>query len=183
MRPLPLALILLLGACNTPDPSPAESPKAPRVQFVQMRHPIGPDLTAFLARIEAGYGDRIVVRARSAAEGEALAQGLLRQGLRAQVLVDPAHEVVVARHVVTPPDCPDWTRSGAADFTTQAATNFGCATATNLGLMVADPGDLVRGRAAPAMEAEAATLGVQRYRTGKTPPLPDADTRGGGQQP
>lgn len=182
MRPLPLALILLLGACGTADPAPAESSKAPRVQLVQMRHPIGPDLASFLARIEAGYGDRIVVRARSAAEGEAVAQGLLRLGLRAQVLVDPSHEIVVARHVATAPDCPDWTRSGAADFTTQVGSNFGCATAVNFTLMVADPGDLVRGRAAPAGEAEAATLGVQRYRTGKTLPLIDSDTRGSGQQ-
>jgi pilus assembly protein CpaD len=81
---------------------------------------------------------------------------------------------------VTPPDCPDWTRSGAADFTTQAATNFGCATTTNLGLMVADPGDLVRGRPAPSADGEAATLGVQRYRTGKTLKLLDSDTQGGG---
>ena len=77
-------------------------------------------------------------------------------------------EVVVDRYLVVLPPCPDWSRRSGTDFANLPHSNFGCATQTNLGLMVAEPRDLVRGRAlAPAdgvREAEA----ISRYRAGET---------------
>lgn len=80
-------------------------------------------------------------------------------------------EVATERHGVVPPDCPDWGDPRDPNFANRPLPNLGCATATNLGLMVAEPGDLIRGRElAPAdgvREAEA----VVRYRQDKVKDL------------
>lgn len=80
--------------------------------------------------------------------------------------------VVVERYVVTPPDCPNWTKSASDDHDNSQFSNFGCANVTNLGLMVANPRDLVMGRPSSPTAAMAAGLAIQRYRAGQTSPLP-----------
>jgi len=177
-----VVLVLTLAAC-APDWSPVESPKANQVRYVEFRHKLadGAALDEFLARIDAGYGDRATIVA-DARRAEPVAARLRRLGLAPVVRSGDTPELIVGRHIVTPPACPNWTSMPAADWTNRPPSQFGCATAANLGLMVADPGDLVQGRAAPLWDGEAATLGVQRYRAGKTRPLQDsnAQTQGGG---
>ena len=75
-------------------------------------------------------------------------------------------EIVLERHVVELPPCPDWSRESGLDYSNLPGSNFGCATQTNLGLMIDNPSDLARGRKlAPASGIHAAE-GVERYRTG-----------------
>jgi pilus assembly protein CpaD len=75
-------------------------------------------------------------------------------------------ELVLERHLVELPPCPDWSRESGLDFSNLPGSNFGCATQANLGMMVANPSDLVRGRKlAPASGIHAAE-GIVRYRTG-----------------
>ena len=81
--------------------------------------------------------------------------------------------VVVRRHVVTLPACPDWTGSAADNATNQPASNWSCATATNLGMMVADPGDLARGQQPGYADGELVAGSIERYRKGETAPLMD----------
>lgn len=76
-------------------------------------------------------------------------------------------ELVLERHLVTLPACPDWSRQSGTDFSNQPHSNFGCATQTNLGLMVAEPKDLVRGRTLAPADGVHQAEGVVRYRTGK----------------
>ena len=85
--------------------------------------------------------------------------------------------VVVERYVVTPPDCPNWTKSSSDDHDNSQTSNFGCSTVTNLGLMVANPRDLVIARQLGPASAAQAGLAIQRYRSGQTAPLP-SDTAG-----
>jgi pilus assembly protein CpaD len=105
---------------------------------------------------QAAYGERAPVVPGSTAEA-------WQQNRRV--------EVVIERYLVVLPPCPDWSRRSGTDFANLPHSNFGCAMRTNLGLMVAEPRDLVRGRAlAPAdgvREAEAIT----RYRAGETKEL------------
>ncbi|HEX5078631.1 MAG TPA: CpaD family pilus assembly lipoprotein [Geminicoccaceae bacterium] len=76
-------------------------------------------------------------------------------------------ELVLERHVVELPPCPDWSRESGLDYSNLPGSNFGCATQTNLGLMIDNPGDLVRGRKlAPASGIHAAES-IVRYRTGE----------------
>ena len=71
------------------------------------------------------------------------------------------------RSIVLPPSCADWSQPSASNPANHPTGALGCANAFNLGLMVAEPGDLVRGREAGAADGEAATLAIQRYRKGE----------------
>ena len=142
-------------------------------------------LQAFLARHKAGHGDDVMVGADgartsnreilSAARREAAVLGEFRDlVLRPHMMPDvPAAsawtggiKVVLGRFVVVPPKCPDWSKPSDGDPNNTVSSNFGCATATNLGLMVADPADLVGGRApGPAAGAVGARL-YRAYREG-----------------
>jgi pilus assembly protein CpaD len=84
-------------------------------------------------------------------------------------------ELILERHLVTLPACPDWSRQSGTDFSNQPHSNFGCATQTNLGLMVAEPTDLVRGRALAPADGVHQAEGIVRYRTGKVVELEEVE--------
>jgi pilus biogenesis lipoprotein CpaD len=84
-------------------------------------------------------------------------------------------ELVLERHLVQLPPCPDWSRESGLDYSNLPGSNFGCATQTNLGLMIDNPSDLARGRKlAPASGIHAAE-GIVRYRTGTVVELQDEE--------
>jgi pilus assembly protein CpaD len=83
--------------------------------------------------------------------------------------------VVVRSYTVTLPGCPDWTTEPGKSFDNVVHSNWGCATATNLGMMVADPGDLARGRQPGAADAELLSKRIQDYRKGETKALDPED--------
>jgi pilus assembly protein CpaD len=130
--------------------------------------------------------------ALAAARTSAIARALLRWGVVATaepftgVAVNRA-VVDIGRYAVTLPDCPNWSQSLQSEFTNAFTSNYGCADATNLGLMVASPGDLVRGREFTRPDAVPAIGAVDLYLTDKVkvPPEPTASpfaapTGGGG---
>ena len=82
-------------------------------------------------------------------------------------------ELILERHLVTLPACPDWSRRSGLDFDNQPLSNLGCATQTNLGLMVAEPRDLVQGRSLGSADGIHQAEGVVRYRNGKVVELQD----------
>jgi pilus assembly protein CpaD len=57
---------------------------------------------------------------------------------------------VVAGDTATVPGCPDWSDADVATSVGATSHNYGCATNANLAAMIADPQDLVRGRAGDA---------------------------------
>jgi pilus biogenesis lipoprotein CpaD len=84
-------------------------------------------------------------------------------------------ELVLERHLVELPPCPDWSRESGLDYSNLPGSNFGCATQTNLGLMIDNPSDLARGRKlAPASGIHAAE-GIVRYRTGEVVELQEEE--------
>jgi pilus assembly protein CpaD len=84
-------------------------------------------------------------------------------------------ELVLERHLVELPACPDWSRESGIDYSNLPHSNFGCATQTNLGLMIDNPSDLARGRElAPASGIHAAE-GIVRYRTGEVVELQEEE--------
>jgi pilus assembly protein CpaD len=191
------AVLAALASC-APDStywSPAESPKAIRVDWVRFDHAVAFDprsnamtpaararLDEFLARVAPAYGDQLLVgtgaapgAAGAAADRRvaAVAAYLRDRGLAAaalprdpEVAWDGTVRLAVGRYVATPPRCPDWTKPADDDPMNRVASNWGCATATNLGLMVADPGDLVRGRTMGPADGEKGARGVKTYREG-----------------
>lgn len=142
-------------------------------------------LRLFLSRHDAGHGDLIrigydgtridVMDVRQASRREtAVAAELRRLELPAGLLPDvPAEKtgngsirIELGRYIVVPPDCPDWTKRADGDSANRRSSNFGCANAVNLGLMVANPGDLVRGRAAGPADGAAGARRYKSYREG-----------------
>jgi pilus assembly protein CpaD len=201
-------LLLVLGACVT-EYSKSEAPVALQVDGAQTRVEVafagGSDrLSPGEARrldglVLAGNirrGDRVVIAAAgpprlAERRAAAISTELLRYGIVASTqILDtvPANRAIVAvgRYTVTLPACPNWSESLSYEFTNAFSSNYGCANATNLGLMVADPADLVSGRALAPADGQPAVAAVQRYMTDriKPPPAPTsspfAASSGGG---
>lgn len=77
--------------------------------------------------------------------------------------------VVVSRNVASVPGCPNWSRPAQPNYNNQTMSNFGCAVNSNLAAMVANPEDLVHGRAGAGFgDAETAARAIGVYRA--TPP-------------
>ncbi len=188
-----LALGLLVAGCtpSTSEWTPAEAPKAPRVDYVRLQHeavfkPASPDfangeassLTSFLSEAGVTAEDHVYFEAASDDQLSLsrigrLAKVMERQGVGAQTLPPAAGlapdrvRVVVERYVVTPPNCPNWTGPAVGDHANQTSSNFGCSDATNFSLMVADPRDLVIGRTPDPAQGDAALAAATRYREGR----------------
>lgn len=150
-------------------------------------------LRAFIDRAGSGYGGDDVFVVVVAAEGApgsqqstlaarraAAIRGFLgRERIPASVVQIPPEPgrgrdlvaVSVRRYVAVLPACPDWTGVPGADFNNQPASNWSCATAVNFGMMLANPGDLVRGRDPGYADGELAARSVRLYREGKTKPI------------
>jgi pilus assembly protein CpaD len=200
-----LCLALIAGAlqaCDYPGEwSHAEAPKQLRVDFQRLTHTAGfapsstqlgqkeqEGLSAFLQAAQVTTDDPIYLEAvpgdrLGAPRISTLARDLTRRGYSVATLPaapDPVPPntllVVVERYVVTPPDCPNWTKSSSGDHENAQTSNFGCSNVTNLGLMVADPRDLVIARQLGPASAAQAGLAIQRYIAGKTTPLPTNST-------
>jgi pilus assembly protein CpaD len=194
-----LAIAAALSACQSPQAewSNVEAPREMRIDYHRFTHaaayPAGKNelapgearrLDAFLRSAEVTPTDPVYLEApandkAASARISALARDLTRKGYAVSTL-PPARDavaansllVVVERYTVTPPNCPNWTKSPSGNHENAGSSDFGCATLTNLGLMVADPRDLVIGRDVGPEPAEHAGLAIQRYREGKTAPLP-----------
>jgi pilus assembly protein CpaD len=172
---------------------PSESPRQGSVELVQLAHwvdftpnaqTLSTDerarLDRFLESIDLGYGDSITV---GVAGDQTIAQTrarLVQAHLTARRVEThlvaipappPAHResvaVNVARYVVTPPKCPDWTKNAGQDVFNTPTSNIGCATGYNHALMVANPGDLVHGKRVGPGDGTALALGIERYQKGE----------------
>ncbi|MBL8659221.1 MAG: hypothetical protein JNM75_05650 [Rhodospirillales bacterium] len=163
------------------------------VRFAAARYGLDRDemagLQSFLARADIGYGDRVFIVAPSPdqrASGDAAWLGgrraeavkafLSRERIRATIAEeaaatsDAANQVTVyvRRYVAVLPPCPDWSDVPAVDFNNQPMSNWSCASAVNFGMMLADPGDLVRGSDPGYADGEAAARTIENYRKGKS---------------
>lgn len=142
-------------------------------------------LETFIARLGLRSGDTVELVGAASTRGwddpryRAVGRILARHGISAALRrngegTSPSGDsvrVLVRRHLVTLPPCPDWTKPVGSTFDNQVHSNWGCANAVNLGLMLADPSDLVAGRTPGPTDAEQAVTAIQRYRAGQTKPL------------
>lgn len=149
-------------------------------------------LLAWFDSIELRYGDQIYVEeprnypspgARAEVGGVLGEYGmLLRDGAPvAAGSVQPGQvRVIASRATASVPDCPNW-RDQQILPSVNTSANYGCAVNSNLAAMVADPNDLVRGRAgnvdgSGSTAARAVRVYRERAPTG-TQGLPATSTR------
>jgi pilus assembly protein CpaD len=192
---------LLLAGCSTADQwSEVQAPAQNKVEAVRLVHDVRfangsqisnvemAQLDGFITRHDLGYGDRVyVLMDNSAASSQRArnvvsymkAHGITANGLASVEAQPGAVRVVVNRHVVVPPNCPDWSKPMTSDYSNTPMSNLGCSTTANLGTMVADPSELIQGRTPGAADAEGSSLGVRRYRADKIKPLQTEMTAGG----
>lgn len=148
-------------------------------------------LQTFLDSVGFSYGDRLTldpgaapsgtVSAAAAARADAIREHLTSLGYELQartidhgVAPGPnAVRIIVERHVVTPPACPDWRQPASPNYNNAPTSNMGCANVTALGMMVADPRDLVEGAAFEPSNAGVTTRGLQNLKDDKVKWRPD----------
>lgn len=191
---------LLLAGCSTAGNwSEVQVPKQNKVEAVRLVHDVKfasgsqisnvemAQLDGFIARHDLGYGDRVYVLLDNSTASSQRAKNVLNymkaHGITANGLASVEAQpgmvrVVVNRHIVVPPNCPDWSKPMTSDYSNTPMSNLGCATTANLGTMVADPSELIQGRNPGAVDAEGATGAVRRYRTDKVKPLESIMTGG-----
>jgi pilus assembly protein CpaD len=138
-------------------------------------------LADWFAALELGYGDRISIDDPSPYGGAerraSVAEIAGRYGLlladRAPVTAGQIGagqmRVVVSRSRAEVPNCPNWDRHSNGEFSGSASSNYGCASNSNLAAMIADPQDLVRGRAGDGSgDAQTTSRAIATYRAAQT---------------
>ncbi len=184
LRLASLSLAAAIAGCTTPPGiEVSERAKPTKVDHVSRVVPVSPQsplrasdalalrraVTAF-GPAEAVHASVAVAPSTSGAARAALRRNLVESGVPPSNIIfvgaDAAgSEVILHRHVVTPPEC----RNFSIDLNRSSQENprgqSGCTNERNLTLMVEDPRDLVRGRSIGPADAEHAANGVERYRT------------------
>jgi pilus assembly protein CpaD len=73
--------------------------------------------------------------------------------------------VVVSRRRAEIPNCPNWSRPSEPDFQNRSMSNFGCSVNSNIAMQVANPQDLLYGRAGDsAVDAVTGAKAITMYR-------------------
>ncbi len=121
-------------------------------------------LAEWLDALTPGYGDQValdlggrpsagrlslILRARLAKFGLAEAPIL---AVSVTPLRSDKVRIILRRSVASVPDCPNYRGVGGADFGDSGIRGYGCAVNGNIASMIADPNDLLEGKAAPPGE-------------------------------
>lgn len=198
------AIALSFGAC-APQASHWSSVEAPRentVALVRLSHDVqfranedrlNPTeayrLATFIRDRSVGYGDQILLltgggpmaQRRTDAVASVFARGGMKVVRDVEIEgVTPGQNevrVLVGRHVVTTPPCPNWSKRADDDFGNTGSSHIGCATTTNFGAMVANPTDLVHGQPLRPADGELSAFRVESYRGGRYPALLKGDVQ------
>jgi pilus assembly protein CpaD len=189
-----LAIIVAGCAQTVADWTPAATPHEIKVQWVTHEHSISfaspanlltkqesRSLDRFLGEIDLRPSDRLFVDV-GPKSGDVVADkrvSVINEQLRhyvpgAQALVitgekgtDSDIRLIVGRYVALPPNCPDLSKPSDSNPGNFNDSNFGCSTQRNLGLMLANPGDLLRGRTLGPADGQALSRSLRAYRAGK----------------
>ena len=179
-----LGLAVAIGACTTPPgievserAKPTKIDHVSRVVPVSAQSPLRAADALALRRAVTAFGPAEAVHASvalpvgtSAAARASLRRSLVESGVPPTNIVFVAadaagSEVILHRHVVTPPECRNFSIDLNRSSQENPRSQGGCTNERNLTLMVEDPRDLVRGRTIGPADAEHAANGVERYRT------------------
>jgi pilus assembly protein CpaD len=133
-------------------------------------------LAEWFDALELGYGDRVFIDYGNAYASSAIAKsvedlaadrGVIAAG-PAPVTAGPVASgmlrVVVSRSKASVPSCPDFTTDHDRNYNASNHSNYGCAVNSNLAAMIADPEDLVQGRANKKLDSNSGKKAVDTYR-------------------
>ena len=161
---LPFLALSVLTACGGTENRGLESVHQPVVHRTDYVYDVPANgltatnrnqLDGWFQTLRVGYGDKIAIDGADAGSRRDIQALAARYGLlldstapvTAGEIVPGQVRVVVSRTVAEVPGCPDWSRKSQPEFNANSMSNYGCAINSNLAAMVANPEDLVRGRA------------------------------------
>ena len=188
-----LFILAAIAGCKASADRPViEYTKANKVDLVTFEHDViyrngardpskveRAKLDTFLRDIRVGPGDAVILDGGSPDQRIALGARLAYQHLSVQQTGEDGTpgrvSVFVERYVVTPPNCPDWSKPMGDDGENTPMANFGCSNTANLGMMVVNPRDLIRGSTPGPSDGQAVSAAIRRYRNGKVTELIDED--------
>ena len=181
-----VALASLLGACNAPDNlqtglTSTHVPVVSHATYVfDAAAPSGmlpasemDRLDAWFASLNMNYGDQVFVDGDAGAARSQVAQVAGQYGLLISdgapvtpgVVAPGSVRVVIARNEAFVPGCPDWSTPSNPNFNNNMMSNFGCGVNSALAAQVANPQDLIHGRAgASAGDGATAAKAINMYR-------------------
>jgi pilus biogenesis lipoprotein CpaD len=186
---LVLAVFTVIVGCKaTADRPPSQFTKKNKVELVKFEHDVvfrsgarDPSqiermkLDAFLSEIQVGPGDAVILDGGLTDQRYALGARLAYKHLSVRQTGEDGTpgrvRVHIERYVVTPPNCPDWSKPMGEDSENTPMAGLGCSNTANLGMMVVNPRDLVRGTTPGPSDGEAVSAAIRRYRTGEITPL------------
>ena len=171
------ALLLALAACG-PSNRSLDTQKAPVVAFSEMSYDLKPTgehidgeqlhaFASYLRAVGVGYGDRVSVGGATMAQQAIVAAIVGAYGAAVEPGAPAATGIihVAIRHSsVTVPGCPDWRRVSNPEIDGSTMSNYGCASRSNLAAMVADPNDLIEGKAFTGSDSAVIVKGIKAYR-------------------
>ena len=182
-----VVLASLLGACNAPDNlqtglTSTHVPVVSHATYVfDAAAPSGmlpasemDRLDAWFASLNMNYGDEVYVdgdvgAARSQVATVAGQYGLLVSDgapVTPGVVALGSVRVVVSRNEAFVPGCPQWSKPSNPNFNNEMLTNFGCGVNSALAAQVANPQDLIHGRAgSSAGDGATAAKAINLYRS------------------
>ena len=183
-----IALASSVAACNAPDRPDAgvASVNVPVVTTADyVFDAAAPDgalapgetdrLNGWFQGLGLGYGDSIYVDGAytDAARGQVAAiagQYGMMVSAGAPVTAGPVApgsvRVVVSRRRATVPNCPNWSLPSEPKYYNKNLSNFGCGVNSNIAAMVANPEDLIHGRAGTGTgDVDTAAKAVILYRS------------------
>ncbi len=184
-------LALSLGACVSDSVAnrgveSVHQPVVSTTSFVyDVRAGLNGDLTrdeaqrleGWLSSIGVGYGDDVAL----AGDGAYIAPGI-RDGIAAVVgrhglllgednsaqaghAPDGSVRLILRRSLATVPGCPDWSKKQETDGIGATSSNFGCGINSNIAAMVANPQDLVGGKASDSdLRTATSDRAIKAYR-------------------
>ena len=130
-------------------------------------------LDGWLASVDVGYADRVVVSAAGSAYGSTISSNIANLVARHGLLIeedgssssDGLVRVTVRRASASVPGCPDWSDKQETNGMGNTSRNYGCGVNGNLAAMVANPEDLVRGKtSASDLRSATSNRAIQIYR-------------------
>jgi pilus assembly protein CpaD len=175
-KALPLAaLALVLSACGGTVNRGMESVHQPIVQRTDYVLDVATSgyglqpgekerLDGWFRSIGLSFGDRVAIDDPTGS-GAARVDVAERHAAAGPV-PDGSVRVVVSRATASVPGCPDWSRKASPELVGSTMSNYGCASNAVLAAMVADPLDLIEGRApGEVADTDISTRAINTYRT------------------
>jgi pilus assembly protein CpaD len=133
-------------------------------------------LGEWLDAMKLGYGDRVAIDFGDGYANAATIQTVTDMAAEYGVLMSDTapltagrvtpgtYRIVVTRSTASVPNCPNWSKTNDINYNSANHPNYGCAVNSNIAAMVADPEDLVRGRANEKLDRNSGTRAISTQR-------------------